>query len=43
MQKIDVETIYPQAEKDHEADKLERLCNKERMAERFADGDRLIR
>ena len=43
MKKIDIESIYPQAEKDREAERLERLCGMhEGQKNIHADGRRLI-
>ena len=43
MKKIDIETIYPQHEKDREGEKLKRLCDmQETQKAIFADGNMLI-
>ena len=43
MTQIDIETIYPQAEKDREGEKLKRLCAQhEGQKNVHADGRRLI-
>ena len=43
MKKIDIETIYPQHEKDREGEKLKRLCDmQENQKAIYADGNMLI-
>ena len=45
MKKVDLEAIYPQAEKDREGEKLRRLCDDIHAGQRarHADGLALIR
>lgn len=44
MKKVDIETIYPQHEKDREGEKLKRLCaQQETQKSVHADGNMLIK